>query len=248
MKLFSDDGGKGEPPVVFLHSLAGNTSHWAAQLAHLRPARRAVALDLRGHGRSEAPKDADYSIAAMAGDVAAVADSLGLERLVLVGHSMGGGVAVAYAGAHPERVAGLFLIDPVADGTQTPTEEMQPFLTGLDSAYERVIREYWTQIAGPDAGVRERLLRDLEGTPRETVVQSFQALLRFDPQPALARYRGPALSVVTPYNDLPYSMHRVGSGMPHRVVTGTGHWLQLDRPAEINQTLDAFLKQVEERK
>ena len=111
-----DDGGRGGLPVVLVHSLAGNSTHWTAQLEHLRRDRRAVALDLRGHGRSEPPKDGDYTIAAMAGDIAAVVDTLGLDRFVLVGHSMGGGVALAYAGAHPDRVAGLVLVDPIGDG------------------------------------------------------------------------------------------------------------------------------------
>src|ERR1700724_319123 len=97
--LAIDDGGRGGLAGVFVHSLAGNSSHWAAQLQHLRPSRRAVALDLRGHGRSEPPKNGDYSIAGMAGDIEAVVDTLKLDRFVLVGHSLGGGVALTYTGA-----------------------------------------------------------------------------------------------------------------------------------------------------
>src|SRR6266508_2399049 len=107
VRLHVDDGGAGGVPVVFVHSFAGSSSHWSAQLVHLRKNRRAVALDLRGHGRSAPPRDNDYAIDSLAGDVAAVVDRLGLNRFVLVGHSIGGAAAIAYAGAHPERVAGL---------------------------------------------------------------------------------------------------------------------------------------------
>src|SRR5829696_1882628 len=72
--LFPEDAGA--TPVLFLHSLAGNGGQWALQLDHLRRHRRAVALDLRGHGESDPAEDGDYSIAAMAGDVAAAADQL----------------------------------------------------------------------------------------------------------------------------------------------------------------------------
>lgn len=240
--LAVDDGGRGEP-VVFVHSLAGTTEHWAAQLEYLRPIWRAIALDLRGHGQSEAPRDGDYALAAVAGDVAAVADALGLERFALVGHSMGGGVALTYAGAHPQRVTRLLLVDPIGDGGQVPAEEIEPFLRQLETeAYEEAIQGHWSSIAGPDEAVRERLLRDLRQTPRDTVVQGLKAVMRFDPHPALARFRGPTLAVVTPSNDYPYSLHRLGAGLPHRVVTGTGHWLQLDRPAEFNRLLDQFLR------
>jgi pimeloyl-ACP methyl ester carboxylesterase len=240
--LAVDDGGRGGLPVVFVHSLAGNSTHWAAQLQHLRPGRRAIALDLRGHGRSAKPGNGDYSIAGMAADIGAVVDSLGLDRFVLVGHSMGGGVALVYAGAHPERVAGLLLVDPIGDGKQITAEEAKPLLAGLDASYDTTIGQYWTGIAGPDSAVRERLLADLRATSGETVVAAFRDVLRFDPDPALARYRGPILSVVTPHNDAPFSLHRLGKGFPHRVVQGTGHWIQLDKPDAFNQIVDEFLE------
>lgn len=242
-KLGVDDGGSG-PAVVFLHSLAGNTGQWSAQLEHLRPARRAVALDLRGHGRSEPPADGEYRIEAQVRDVAAVADALGLERFALVGHSLGAGVALEYAGAHPERITHLVLADPIGDGTQTPRSEVEPFLEALDSpGYVETIEGYWSSIAGSDGAVLERLLADLRATPRDTVVRGLHAVMAYDPKPALARLRPPTLAIVTPSNDFPYSMHQLGAGLPHRVIEGTGHWLQIERPAEFNHILDRFLGQ-----
>ena len=86
--LHVDDGGAsstGALPVLFVHAFGGNASQWTAQLAHLRPTRRAVAFDLRAHGASAVPVSGDYSVTAFANDIAAVADSLGLQRFVLVG-------------------------------------------------------------------------------------------------------------------------------------------------------------------
>ena len=241
--LAVDDGGRGGVPAVFVHSLTGSSAHWAAQLAHLRQFRRALAVDLRGHGRSEPPGDGDYAIASMAGDIAAVVGALGLERVALVGHSMGAGVALAYAGSCPERVERLLLLDAIGDGTQLPAAEMEPFLAALESPeYAAAIEDYWATISGTDPAVRDRLLDDLRATPRETVVAVLKAVTRFDPKPALARWRGPTLVVVTPSNDYPFSLHKLGPGMPHQVVEGTGHWIQLDRPEEFNRILDRFLE------
>ena len=242
--LAVDDRGRGGVPLVFAHSLAGSSAHWSRQLEHVRPARRAVAFDFRGHGRSEPPKNQDYSMAGMAGDIAAVVDARGIGKFVLVGHSMGGGAALTYAGAHPDRIAGLLLVDPIGDGKQIPAAEVQSFMEGLESNYDSMIQGYWQQIAGPDSSVRERLLSDLRATPRETVVPAFRGVMQFDPHPALARYRGPLLSIVTPHNDQPFSLHRLGKGFPHRMVPGTGHWIHLDKPEEINGLLDEFLESV----
>lgn len=233
-------GPPGALPVVFVHSLGGNSSHWAAQLQHLRRNRGAIALDVRGHGQSEPAPDGEYTIAAMAGDVAAAANTLKLNRFVLVGHSMGGGVALAYAGAHPDRVAGLMLVDPIGDGTQIPAAESGSFLAGLERDYVTAIRKYWTEIGGPDSTVRARLIADLQATPQDAVLEVLRSVMQFDPRPALNCYHGPMLSVVTPYNDQPFSLHRVGS-FPHRIVQDTGHWIQLDKPDELNRMLDEFL-------
>ncbi|HYK82316.1 MAG TPA: alpha/beta hydrolase [Gemmatimonadales bacterium] len=240
--LFVDDGGSGGVPVLFVHSLAGTAGQWAAQLAHLRPARRAAALELRGHGRSAVPPR-DYAIPSLALDVAAVADALGLGRFVLVGHSLGGTVTLAYAGAHPARVVGLLLVDPNGDPRGIPPDQLAAFTAALDSPrYPDTVRAHWIRITeGGTPAARAAVLRDLEGTPRVSVVESFKALSVYDPLPALARYRGPKLSLISALNETPAGLHRLVPDLPHRLVPGTGHWIQLDRPDEFNRLLDEFL-------
>jgi pimeloyl-ACP methyl ester carboxylesterase len=245
--LHADDGGGGEAtPVVLLHSLAGNSGQWAAQLAHLRRGRRAVALDWRGHGHSGPAADGDWRPEALAEDVEAAVTRLGLERFVLVGHSAGGAVALAYAAAHPARVAGLLLLDAAGDSRRLPREMMEPFLAALDSpAYAGTIEGYWASISGSDPALRERLLADLRATPRQAVAGVFRSLMAFDPGPALRAYRGPRLSVVTPRNTGPLSLRALDPELPQVVVNDSGHWIQLQRPEEFNRILDDFLGQAE---
>src|SRR5581483_5552791 len=158
----------------FLHSAAGNTTHFAAQLGHLRRRRRAIALDFRGHGRSAPSRDGDYSIPGLAADVARVADALALERFVLAGHSMGGAAAAAYAGAHPERLAGLLLLDPASDGRALPADVRAGIMSALRSpAYLETVEAYWAPMLEPSsADVRARLAGDLRSTRREALVET----------------------------------------------------------------------------
>lgn len=253
-RLCIDDGGPiGKPaikPVIFLHSLAGSASHWNAQLEHLRNNRRSVAFDLRGHGCSSPPTDGDYSIESQAEDIAAVADSSGIDRFVLVGHSFGGTVAIAYAGAHPERVAGLLLADPSGDARRVPGERMRQFLSALESeSYSKVIEDYYSQLlAGSKPHVREKIMRDLRNTLPETVVDAFGAPLKYDPFPALRRYSGPKLSVITYLNEAPFSLHKIDTSLPYIQMAGTSHWLQMDRPEEFNRIMDDFIASVDEKR
>ena len=237
--LHVDDGGSGGVPVVFVHSYAGSTTHWAAQLAHLRAGRRAIALDLRGHGQSAAPADGDYGVAALARDIGAVVDSLGLDRFVLVGHSLGASAAGEYAGASPGRIAGLVLVG--APGQSSP-EEARPILASLESNYDTVMAGYWNTLltdAQPD--VRARLTSEMQSVPKDASLKLIAAIFAYDPVPAIRRYPGPKLLIVTPHGNTPKALQNLMPEVPHRVMTGTSHWPHMDKPEEFNRPLDGFL-------
>ena len=241
--LHVEDGGSGGPPVLFVHGLGGSAGQWSAQLAHLRPNVRALALDLRGHGRSTPSAAGAYGVADLASDVSAVADELGLERFVLVGHSLGGSVAIEAARREgAERIAGLVLVDPNGDQTKIPRDELDAFLASLRAAPVDEMRWYFKQVlAGAAAGVAERVLADLEAAPPEALVAALASSFDYSPSAALADYEGPVLSVISDMNTLPYSLHELDPDLPVRPIPGTSHWLMLDRPEELNRILDGFL-------
>jgi pimeloyl-ACP methyl ester carboxylesterase len=237
------DGGGGGLPVLFVHSLAGNGTQWRAQLDHLRRAgRRAVALDLRGHGESEPAEDGDYSITGLAADVAAVADQLGLRRFVLAGHSLGALAAIDYAGRHPERVAALLLVDPNGDMTGTPRADFEPFLAALRADPHAELTSYYKQLVvqAPPAAAAQ-VLADVRGTAEEAIPAALEAAFAYPPLPALDAYPGPKLSVVSDLNDLPVSLHKRRPDLPTRWLPHTGHWLQMDAPEAVNRVLEELL-------
>lgn len=242
------DGGvmeSGALPVLFLHSLAGNGGQWSLQLDHLRRRRRAVALDLRGHGDSDPAENGDYSVPGLAGDVEATADQLGLRRFVLAGHSLGASVAIEYAGRHPERVAGLLLADPNGDATQIPREQVESFVAALRKDPVGELDSYYRQLVlGGDRDAGRWVLEDLQDTHDEAIPLAFEHGMGYNPLPALGRYPGPKLSIISDMNSLPYSLHRLIPDLPTRLMHGTGHWLMMDRPEIFNHLLEEFLDQV----
>ncbi|MBV8201147.1 MAG: alpha/beta hydrolase [Acidobacteria bacterium] len=247
--LFIRDTGAaaaGGLPALFVHGLAGNGGQWALQLDHLRRRRRALALDLRGHGDSDPAEDGAYDVAALAADVAAVVDHFALRRFVLVGHSLGAAVAIAYAAAHPRRVAGLLLVDPNGDQSRIPRQQIEPFLQALRSEPLAELESYFRQLAvGGDRDAARWVLEDLRLTDEDAVAAAVAGAIEFAPLPALARFPGPTLAVISGANDLPYSLHRLLPELPVQLVRGTGHWLMMDRPETFNGILDTFLERVE---
>ncbi len=239
-KLYVDDGGKDGVPVVFIHSFAGDTTHWTAQLNHLRKTRRAIALDLRGHGQSQPPANGDYSIDGLKADVTAVADTLKLERFVLVGHSMGGPTAIAYAAANPSKVAGLIL---VASAAKTPPEMAKEVIDSLEKDYSKVYNGYASDLVkGAQPEVVAKVRKGMLAVDQKTAMTIIKVLFAHDPLPGLKQYPGPKLAITTTTGDTPMDLHNQAD-LPHETVKDSSHWPQMDKPEKFNRILDSFLKQ-----
>jgi pimeloyl-ACP methyl ester carboxylesterase len=237
-----DGGGKDGLPVLFLHAFAGDSSQWADQLSHLRHQRRAIAIDLRGHGKSAAPKDGDYRVESFVQDVEAVVSKLELSRFVLVGHSLGGAVAIKYAGSHPDRVAGLVV---VAAPGRIPAGQSRQVMAAIESDYDATMKAYWEKLlAGAQPRVHTQILERMGSVQREPALATMKALFADDPLPALDRYRGPKLVVYTASADTPADLQNARPDIPNVRIEGTSHWPQLDKPAVFNQVLDEFLAKV----
>ncbi|MEV6210287.1 alpha/beta fold hydrolase [Kitasatospora sp. NPDC051914] len=139
-------GEPGGPPLVLLHALGESAADWDTVAPVLARHRRVYALDLRGHGRSSWP--GTYSLEEMRDDVLAFLDVLGLDRVDLVGHSMGGVVAYLLAQQQPQRVRRMVLEDappPLPRVPSTPARPDGP----LDFDWEMVLA-LRRQIDAPD--------------------------------------------------------------------------------------------------
>lgn len=234
-------------PLVFLHADAGRAAQSDAVLAALPGDRACVALNFRGHGDSAPAADGDYSFAGRAADLAAVADALALDRFVLAAHSGGAAVALAYAAWHPERVAGLFLVDPATDPRVLPPEVREGFVraaAGPDGL--AAVQGYYATLAGPNPAVRDRVLADAAAVDPAARAGVVAALAAWDPEPTLRAYRGPALVLASPATDGQRTLYALRPDLPYRVVPGVGHWAQCDRPAEVAAALTAFVRRVDD--
>jgi pimeloyl-ACP methyl ester carboxylesterase len=155
-------GRDADPTVVLVHGNGAHAHWWDAVAPALVPGWRLVVPDLRGHGESGWPDAPAYRVADFAADLEAITAALAPARFALVGHSMGGRVALWYAAHHPDRVRGLALLD-----------------TRLDTVEPEVAARYRGRTAGARAGrghpTREaalaafRFVPDEPGVPPEVV-------------------------------------------------------------------------------
>lgn len=126
------------PPILAVHGLTANCRCWDAAAAALAPKNRVLAMDLRGRGLSDKP-DTGYSLEHHCRDIEAVLNDLGLSKAVLMGHSLGAFIIMAFAAQYPERVAGLVLVD---GGAQLSPEQLAKVALAIKPATDRLGQEF----------------------------------------------------------------------------------------------------------
>jgi pimeloyl-ACP methyl ester carboxylesterase len=226
-----------------VHDAGSNGHVWQGQLEAFGGDHSPVAFDFPGHGRSGGT-EGFRSIEEYANFLILVLEALQLPRCVLVGHGMGGAVAVAAALSHPQRVRALALVGTgvppeVAPEVLRTWEEVmrgrapQPFTTEAFSSQTdfALMRKVWTEQVQTDPRVR---------------YYDLVAHADYDPQPHLARLRLPVLLLVgrddqvTPV-DAVRRLHEAIDGSNLAEIEGAGHWVAVEKQEEFNRALGDFL-------
>jgi len=239
-RLRVSDGGSGGTPVVFHHGLGADWSCWQAQLEHLRPARRAVAFDARGHGESD--RAPTYSIDALADDLDRVVAQLGISRFVLVGHSFAGTVLSAYAGKHPEKIAALVYVDAVGDASGVAADVKEYFRKQDAGVTPQRVQELYAQMLGPNARpeTRQRILASAARLDLPAFAQLHGQIGDFHATEALAGYGGLRFAIDAEGEDNPLLAAHL-PGVKRRTIAGVSHWLMLGDPHAFNEALGGVL-------
>ncbi len=244
--LVHEETGTGDPPLVFVHGLACHRGFWAEQVKHFAPRHRVLALDLRGHGDSDAPEQR-YTIDGLAGDVAWTCAQLGLERPVVIGHSLGGLVALECAAAGRDDMRAAVLIDSVL----LPAGDRGAVVDGLVSALhgaggQQALRDYYAAFFGPndDPATTAWIVDEVVRTPAHVTSSVWEESLRsWDDEEALTRCHLPLLYIDagTPNADLLGAAALAPQLVVGRTV-GSGHFSPLVVPAQVNSMLERFIE------
>lgn len=233
--------GTGTPALVFVHGWSCDRTYWEGQLEPFSADFRVVAMDLAGHGESGQNRD-DWTIASYGADVAAVVEHLGLERVVLIGHSMGGDVVVDAARLLPGRVAGLVWIDTYSQlGAVRTPEQVSAFLAPLREDYAAntyaIVHEMHFP-PGADSALVERVATDLASAPPHIAVPSLESSITNDRvvPGALAELGLPVISL-NPERSNPDVESLERHGVEVILVPDVGHFMLLEDPEGFNAIL-----------
>ena len=228
------------PRVVFIHGLAASSRQW-------EPVRRALPTSVLS---STLQWDA------------ALVDSAGMSRsnqelrveldsilkstrtpILLVGHSVGAVFAIQLAAEYRDRTRGLVLIEPPADVRSVKPSDFEALQAALLGKNGRAVASaIWTrQLDGADSSIRRQVLAELEATTPSSIARTYAGLRRFDPLPALADVRSPALIIGREEQRMTAAFLLAGGKTSFVAVDAKSHWIHLERPREIANIIDSLL-------
>ena len=242
------------PPLAILHGLFGCGRNWATIAQRLAARHRVIALDLRNHGASPWADGMDY--AEMADDVRQTLHALGHRRFGLLGHSMGGKVAMIAALLHRDDVERLVVADIAPVGYRPRHLDLVRALRRLDLAavHRRSDADARLKADVPDPAERAFLLQNLVfdgGAARwrvnlEVIELEMPALIGFPPVPPGTTFDGPTLFVGGGRSDYLTREHEpaIRPLFPNATtahIPGAGHWLHAEQPQAFLEIVEPFL-------
>lgn len=243
--------GDGDIALLFVHGWGINKSYWDNQIDHFCNKYKVVAIDLPGFGLSGKNRD-EWTIENFGKDVNTVIDQLGLEKVILIGHSMGGNVILEAALNGPEKIIGFVGIDNFKGVTYEQAEEMEAFFAD----FIKSMRENYRQVAGQfarqylfhpdtDSLVVQRVVNDIVDSDSIPAIASIQSLLNYQEAKQLEK--------------LPAKLHLINcdfspiiedglkqTGIDYGIVNikDSGHYPMIEKPEEFNQAMEETISNI----
>lgn len=242
----SADPDAGASTIVLIHGWSCDRSYWDAQIEPLAARYRVVTLDLAGHGDSGRERE-NWTIASYGADVAAVVEALDLQRAILVGHSMGGDVAVAAARLVPDRVAGMVWVDTYRQlGSPRSPEEIAAFVAPLRDDFATNAYAFVSQnLFHPDAdsALVERVARDMSEAPPAVAIPSIESSFAHGAVVPVVLRDELDLPVVAinPDDGTTDIGSMEGYGVEVVMMPDVGHFLMMEDPQGFNELLGEVL-------
>ena len=232
--------GTGSPALVFIHGWMCDQSFWVAQVEYFRETNTVVTIDLPGHGLSGVERE-PWSVLALGADVQAVVEDLDLSDVVLIGHSMGGPVALEAARLMPERVIGVVAVDSLQDAaTEYDPEQIESMLAAFENDFVGTCNDFSASmfLEGSDPELVARVISAMcDGTPAIGV-----ALMRdfvdYELGPALAAVRIPVRFINADLWPTNVEVNRkYQPDFDGIIMDGVGHFLMMEEPKPFNEQL-----------
>lgn len=240
--------GSGEPALVFIHGWSGDSNYWREQVPEFKKKYTLITVDLAGHGGTDGNRT-DWTIARFGQDVATALSTVPNKQLILVGHSMGGPVAIEAARIMKERVIGIIGVDTFKSiGAPQPSKAqidaiVKPYEADFIGATRALVTDHFFA-KGASEDLKRKIAYDMSLTTPKVGVASMRAALEYDYTEPLKDITAPIVAINSDLGD-PTNEVRIRRVLPKfRAVTfaGDGHFLMMEDPKRFNPELETQIQ------
>lgn len=238
-ELYFARAGQGQPALLFIHGAGGDHTIWGEQLRELARDFSVAALDLNGHGRS--PARVGDGLQTYVEDVLAVLNALALPTVV-VGHSMGGAIALTVALQCPKNLVGLGLVGTGARLKVHP-QILELCQTDFEKAVELVVS--WAFAEQADPALKDKAREQMRRNGRDALSRDFLSCSTFDVMSRLSEISVPTLVIcgredkLTPVKYSEYLQQNIPNAHL-KIIERAGHMVMVEQPQMVNQALREF--------
>jgi pimeloyl-ACP methyl ester carboxylesterase len=236
--------GKGKNAIVLVHGWGGNLTLWRDHIAELSKRARVIAIDLPGQGMSDKP-EMKYDMDLFAAAIDAVIKDAGVERAVLVGHSMGTPVARQFYRKYPQKTLAIVIVDGGLRpfGTKEQREQFMAPLRGPNYK-EAGAQMFAAMTATLSAADKERVKTSAWSTPQHVLVSAMEAMAE-ESLYGTDKINVPVLAILakSPFwpPDTEQFFRSLAPDLEYQMWDGVSHFLFLDKPKEFNAAVIAFI-------
>lgn len=189
--------GNSETALIFVHGWSCNKSYWSSQINAFNDKYKVITIDLAGHGESGLERE-NFTVELFGEDVASVVNKLGLKKVILIGHSMGGSVIIEAAKRLDGKVVGLIGVDTYQSFTDDYTpEQKEGFLHSFNENFVNSTIEFVKSMFPPNADqiLVEKISQDMSQAPPRVATSAMRNLFYYNPIPSLKEIDLPIISI-----------------------------------------------------
>ncbi len=247
LSLYYERAGSGSPPVVFIHGWCCDHTFFAPQYDHFSASHAVMAYDLRGCGRSDRTAGG-YDIPDLADDLAWLCHALGISGAIVIGHSLGGMIAIELAARYPALVRAVIADDPGPIDPLPETRRVyQEFIANMAGADGEAARRAWVEdTAETTEGdeLRRRIVETMCAVPRDIAAAVIRGAITWDGVGALAACKVPTLVLrsILGGSNAPPRLLAHKADLHFGVTVGAGHFHQLDAADQVTPMMRRFIR------
>jgi pimeloyl-ACP methyl ester carboxylesterase len=236
--------GTGEPALVFIHCWSCDSNYWREQIQQFKQKYTLVTVDLAGHGGTDGNRT-DWTMERYGQDVATALAAVPNQQIILVGHSMGGNVAIEAARLLKGRVIGIIGVDTFKSiGTPLPTKAqidaiVKPFEADFIGTTRSLVSEHFFA-ANADLQFKQKIAYDMSLSPPRVAVPTLRAIMEYDFAEPLKEITVPIVAINSDLGE-PVNEVRIRKLLPkfrQVVLAGDGHFLMMEDPGRFNPALE----------